>query len=71
MNSWYRSVPIFFTLHHIIVLLSPMIACAAEAQPDYKVSGAWQGGRVLDCGDPGYRSFLMEQVQRHLTNYAS
>jgi hypothetical protein len=28
--------------------------------------GAWQGGWFVDPGDPAYRSYLLEQVQRHL-----
>lgn len=26
----------------------------------------WENGIVLDCGDAGYETFLLEQVQRHL-----
>lgn len=26
----------------------------------------WEDGIVLDCGDPGYQAFLLEQVRRHL-----
>ncbi len=26
----------------------------------------WGGAVVMDCGDPGYRSFLLEQAKRHI-----
>jgi hypothetical protein len=40
-------------------------ACMPEAAPR-PPAGAWQGGWAVDPGDPAYRSFLLEQAQRHL-----
>jgi hypothetical protein len=29
--------------------------------------GVWQGGWLVDSGDPAYKNYLLEQAQRHLT----
>lgn len=34
--------------------------------PYKPISDAWQGGVVVDPGDPGYRDYLLEQAQRHV-----
>ena len=28
----------------------------------------WEDGVVMDCGDPAYKAFLLEQAQRHILN---
>ncbi len=33
---------------------------------DPVINGTWGGAAVMDCGDPDYRSFLLDQARRHL-----
>lgn len=32
-----------------------------------KIFGSWEGSIAMDCGDPAYQNFLLDQARRHIT----
>lgn len=38
----------------------------AELDSNGRVFYTWRGGLVMDCGDPAYQAFILEQARRHI-----